>query len=257
MRQQKRAGIRAGFTLVELLFVLSLMIIIITASIPAVDSFLRGKGPESGARMVKSCLFACKMKAIRERREMWFDVRPAGSVGQYVVQGNAGGSVSLNDREGKAASFSPGAFKDMFLRLSHYAGNGRSAQIDTNTASAVRLKNSPIAGAFTNGVGVDIVDKQNVTQFCVSPDVKSEEWEMLPQWVEVAAHYPNKLTENALPIKFRPDGTVNMAQAVVIVKVFDTRERQVSDGGDEIGMARTINVRRNTGSILEGKLAQP
>ncbi len=250
-----------GFTLIEMMVVMSIMIMMITISIPALDAFLVKQGPKSGARIVQSTLFAAKMTAIRDRRNASFDVRPLGSIcgfkveeterigGPYVVTADKSSNVRWIDnffvqsKDSKGRKI-PGT--ERFLRL-RYPGNrekvyGKIFKNTINTITVKRMEPRP-------GEMVDIMDSEEVDRYCVSPDRESEVWEMLPQWVEVSAFPGEKQTLNALPVTFKPDGSLHFEGAHyprVTVRIKDTRPH-VDVGGERNEFL--IVVRRNTGSI--------
>jgi len=65
--RRTRAG---GFTLVELITVLLIMTLLLSASVAAFTSMVQSKGVEGARRAISSALFTARMKAIRDKREV-------------------------------------------------------------------------------------------------------------------------------------------------------------------------------------------
>ncbi len=257
----------AGFTLIEMMVVMGIMVMMITMSIPALDAYLKHEGPKSGARIVQGTLFAAKMTAIRDRRITSFDVRPFGSLcGFKVVRSKDKGGLKIITADSSEVRWIDDFFKEAkdsnkkkipgterFLRLRH-PGNRKvaSEKIFGNTADTITCKRIDLPKA---GEMVDIMVSPEVERFCVTPDRASEIWEMLPRWVEVTAFPGTKETLNALPISFKPDGSLHFDKAHyprVTVKIKDTRAHLDTDDDRN---AFLIVVRRNTGSIRLEKIA--
>ncbi len=64
-----------GFTLVEMLVVISIIILVSVVAVPSITPFLRGKGLSKGARIVQASALATRSMAInsRETRRLVFD----------------------------------------------------------------------------------------------------------------------------------------------------------------------------------------
>jgi len=240
----------------------------ITMSIPALDAYLKHEGPKSGARIVQGTLFAAKMTAIRDRRVTSFDVRPFGSLcgfkvgkseykgGLQTVTADESSNVHWIDnffkqaRDSKTHQYIPGT--ERFLRLRHPGKrHATCGKIFRNTSDTITVKSvKPIVGEM-----VDIMVSPEVERYCVTPDRESEVWEMLPRWVEVTAFPGTNTSLNALPISFKPDGSLHFDGAHyprVTIKIADTRTHLKTDDDKN---AFLIVVRRNTGSIRLEKIA--
>ncbi len=64
-----------GFTLVEMLVVISIIILVSVVAVPAITPFLRGQGLSKGARIVQASALAARSMAINSRktRRLVFD----------------------------------------------------------------------------------------------------------------------------------------------------------------------------------------
>ncbi len=64
-----------GFTLVEMLVVISIVILVSVVAVPSITPFLRGQGLSKGARIVQASALATRSMAInsRETRRLVFD----------------------------------------------------------------------------------------------------------------------------------------------------------------------------------------
>lgn len=235
----------SGFTLIELMLMLSLMILMIGMSIPAMDSFLKDTGPEAGARVVRGCLFAAKMKAIRERAYVQFDARPVGGLVSFKVAAGSGGQQIKAD----GVQWRVGAFTSQFLWFRNASRQGIIAAITSSDKNSVTIKS--VGSTPSVGQTAYVVDDSDIKQFCASPDVESERWELLPTWVELEACARDDVGYSCLPIAFKPDGSLGWVKskesnhrvpATVVIEVSDLR-------GTEAGRPWYVLVRRNTGAI--------
>ncbi|MFH1422679.1 MAG: prepilin-type N-terminal cleavage/methylation domain-containing protein [Planctomycetota bacterium] len=59
---------KAAFTLVELMVTISIIIIIVSASIPALNIFMRGKQLENSARVIQSAIETARRESITKRK---------------------------------------------------------------------------------------------------------------------------------------------------------------------------------------------
>ena len=250
MRQHRpdrwRVGRSGGFTIVEMMAVLMILILMLSVGVAAVDSFMKEQGPEAGLRIVRGCLFAAKMQAIRERKKVEFDARPIGSVASFTVSEAPTGSVSQND----GVTWKTNVFQDYFLQRRGYFGPGSASKITGNAGSSVTVESS---SGFEVGKMADVVEEGGVPQLSVTPDKKSEEWVMMPRYVFLDVHYDGK-TENCLPLVFKPDGSLQASQNKIVVEIYDTRDVGVGKDQKVGGRTRTIHLFRNTGAIREQPL---
>ena len=60
-----------GFTLVEMLVVISIIILISVSAIPAITPFLKGQRLSKGARIVQATALAARTMAINSRKTRW------------------------------------------------------------------------------------------------------------------------------------------------------------------------------------------
>ncbi len=60
-----------GFTLVEMLVVISIIILISVSAIPAITPFLKGQRLSKGARIVQASALAARTMAINSRKTRW------------------------------------------------------------------------------------------------------------------------------------------------------------------------------------------
>jgi prepilin-type N-terminal cleavage/methylation domain-containing protein len=60
-----------GFTLVEMLVVIAIIILISVSAIPAITPFLKGQRLNKGARIVQAQAMAARVMAINSRRTRW------------------------------------------------------------------------------------------------------------------------------------------------------------------------------------------
>jgi prepilin-type N-terminal cleavage/methylation domain-containing protein len=60
-----------GFTLVEMLVVISIIILISVSAIPAITPFLKGQRLSKGARIVQAQALAARVMAINSRKTRW------------------------------------------------------------------------------------------------------------------------------------------------------------------------------------------
>ena len=231
----------SGFTLVEMMLVLSIILIMLGVSVAAVDSFMQDVGTASGLRIVRGALFASKMKAIRERKSVEFDARPVGTMLSFEVV--SGGGASVTGSGGWRANVFEGYF---IQRLGKYDTTNRVlvdnniVKIKGNTAGTLELDKSLGAGV---GERVYIVQEDDAAQISVSPDASAEEWAMLPKWIFLHVHYDGS-NASCLPLTFKPDGSLKASEYKIIVDIVDIR----GEAGDK---PRRLIVNRNTGSVRE------
>jgi prepilin-type N-terminal cleavage/methylation domain-containing protein len=62
---------KKGFTLVEMLVVIAIIIIISVSAIPAITPFLKGQRLSKGARIVQAQALAARVMAINSRKTRW------------------------------------------------------------------------------------------------------------------------------------------------------------------------------------------
>ncbi len=78
---------KAGFTLIEMVAVLTIMTLLMSASIAAYNSMLVSKGVEGAKKEIAGALFTARMKAIRDRRDVSCSIAVSGSVDSgFVVE---------------------------------------------------------------------------------------------------------------------------------------------------------------------------
>jgi len=239
-------GHNTGFTLIEMMVVLTLISLMLTASIAAVDQFLKDTGSQSALRIVRGALFASKMKAIRERRRVQFDVRSMGTLVTFEPGTGSGGTTWY--RSG-GPSWRTNTFQSMYLQARPEADSGGDgvtmgdvARITSNDANKVTVEHSITLG---DPPVLDIVQEAGMQQMSVTPDRKSEQWKLLPRFMFVNVHEDKSFSSTSLlPITFKPDGSLDIKPYKIVVDIMDTR----GEIGDE---TRTLHLYRNTGAIRE------
>lgn len=243
-RAKARSRRFAGFTMVELMIVMAIMVMMITVAIPAVDSFMKSQGPEAAARIVRGALFAAKMKAIRSREPISFDVRPVGSIASFTAGVSTGG-IKQRVRPKEDITWIPDYFEGKYLFLRHSLTGNRIGRITGNTAGYVSVLN---LSKVMTGTKVDIVEEKKVKQLCVTPDNSAEVWEMLPQWMEVTSFAGTNFWQSAIPLTFKPNGTPDLNAYYATIHISDMR---VPDEDSERKAATTVQLKvmRNTGAI--------
>jgi len=60
-----------GFTLIELILVLALLVVVTSLVVPAMSSFIRGRALDSEARRMQALLHAAQSRAVSEGLPMW------------------------------------------------------------------------------------------------------------------------------------------------------------------------------------------
>jgi len=92
-----RAGPAQGFTLVELLASMGIIVFVLSIAILAIGPALRGAATRDGARRMRAALDASRVKAIQQRRAVRFEAQQATDDGgnlkvpeQWGVTPNAG-----------------------------------------------------------------------------------------------------------------------------------------------------------------------
>jgi len=83
-RYQFRLGKRQGFTLLELMLVMVIMVILASLTLPAIDRMLDGQKVDKGADLVRASLGRARVTAIRSGKVQAFICRP-GSASMLVM----------------------------------------------------------------------------------------------------------------------------------------------------------------------------
>jgi type II secretion system protein H len=74
---------RGGFTLIELIFVLALLVIITSIAVPRMSGFIRGRALDSESRQLMALMHAAQSRAVSEGMPMMLWIDSAG--GRYGV----------------------------------------------------------------------------------------------------------------------------------------------------------------------------
>ena len=133
-----------GFTLVEMLVVIAIIVLVSVVAVPAITPFLKGHGLDKGARIVQAQALAARVMAInsREERQLVFD----STYSKLSIKDETGSNILAKEE------FLPGAI-----------------EFGTSTwgTSTVTVSFSPNGSADTTALGTDTVtiqDKQGNTK---------------------------------------------------------------------------------------------
>ena len=85
---------RRGFTLIELIFVLALLVIITSIAVPRMSGFIRGRALDSESRQLMALMHAAQSRAVSEGMPMMLWIDSAG--GRYGV------NAETSDKNGDA-----------------------------------------------------------------------------------------------------------------------------------------------------------
>jgi prepilin-type N-terminal cleavage/methylation domain-containing protein len=64
---------RSGFTLVEMLVVIAIIILVSVVAVPAITPFFKGQRLNKGARIVQASALAARVMAINSRKTRWLE----------------------------------------------------------------------------------------------------------------------------------------------------------------------------------------
>lgn len=154
---------KSGFTLIELVFVLALLVIITSLAAPAMASFIRGRAMDSEARRLMALMHAGQSRAVSEGTPMvlWVDEKQ----GAYGLQAETTGKTG----DPKAENLS----LDSTLQIAVPTA-GLSAPTMFNNLPAIRFlpdgtvdENSPTTLQLTDSTGVKrwLVETRNHTGY--------------------------------------------------------------------------------------------
>ena len=132
---------RNGFTLVEMLVVIAIIILVSVVSVPAITPFLKGQRLGKGARIVQASAQAARTMAINSRETRW------------LVFDTTNYKLSIKDEIGTVLG------KEEFLPV--------TIEFDTSTWSGTSVSFDPNGSADTSTLGTDTVtiqDKQGNTK---------------------------------------------------------------------------------------------
>lgn len=100
-RARRPAGKADGFTLIELVLILALLVVITSLTAPAMARFIRGRALDTEARRMVALMHAAQSRAVSEGAPMMFWVDAKG--GRYGLCSEASGQTS-----GQRLSAAPG-----------------------------------------------------------------------------------------------------------------------------------------------------
>jgi len=139
----RHSGGRRGFTLIELILVLALLVIVTSLAAPAISNFVRGRALDSEARRLAALMHAGQSRAVSEGAPMvvWLDEK-GGAYGLEAETSGASGDArsetltvdSSLQLAVQDASTAPATFKD--LPAIKFLADGT---VDENSARTLKL----------------------------------------------------------------------------------------------------------------------
>jgi len=236
IRTLNARGLPVGFTLAELMMVVTIMAMLLTMSVAAFNSMVQSKGVEGAKKAITGAIFTARMKAIRDKCEVTCIVAPDAAMETAFVKNSDSGMLYCANRLVRFNDPSDVDSFDKNARKSWAAGQYANcwAFICSGVGSgypAVKIAGSgvnsgwmlPLSGAFSrkpvdNSVVAILpssIDQPVPEQWKVTSDMSSGAWDILPRFIDVEG--------TGFPITFRPDGSGAFPQNVAKIKLRDTR----------------------------------
>jgi type II secretion system protein H len=162
----KRKRMISGFTLIELILVLALLVVITSLAAPAMQNFIRGRALDSEARRLVALMHAGQSRAVSEGMPMvlWVDEKN----GAYGLQAETTGQAG----DPKAETLPV----DSTLQIA-VLNTGQGAQTTFNNLPAIKFlpdgtvdENSPKTLQLTDSAGVSrwLIESRNRTGYEIS-----------------------------------------------------------------------------------------
>lgn len=139
---RSKAGHRAGFTLVELMLVMAMLLIVMAVSFPSLKGFFKGRNLDSEARRFLSLTHFAQSRAISDGMpmELWIDSKAR----KYGLRAAAG----FVETDRKAVEF--GLAEDLQVEVGASATPIRSSQ-SRQSGSASLTKGGPMIRFYPDG----------------------------------------------------------------------------------------------------------
>ena len=144
--QRRESGRRSGFSMLELMLVLAIVIVVAALAVPAVQGTVSNQAIVSGTDRVRVAMGKARVKAIRagevyaffyQREGQWFDVAPLADHSQLTSQQSGGAPLSIQDRE----------LNDNWLPRQVQFAAGET-ELDSRSDAAMESSNAPSVDAI-------------------------------------------------------------------------------------------------------------
>ncbi|HUT36770.1 MAG TPA: type II secretion system protein [Planctomycetota bacterium] len=140
-----------GFTLVELLASMGIIVFVLSIAILAIGPALRAAGTKDGARRLRAALDAARVKAIQQRRAVRFEAQQASDGGNFKVPEQWGVTPNAGD-----PTYEWHALPE-FVTVDIKAGSG-SWQTDATAFTITFGADATVVAASVNGTALSPTD---------------------------------------------------------------------------------------------------